>query len=71
MILAEISDEQYKKATEWLGEHSKVCDWASGDRYAGAIGGTTSWIITVTSISQLISINCTCGARMLVDGEDL
>jgi hypothetical protein len=52
-------------------DHMRDCEWASGKKYAGAIGGIASWIVTPTSIGDLISMRCCCGAQKLVNGGSL
>lgn len=70
-ILIQITDEQYDKALEMWRKHTETCGWASGEIYAGAIGGCQSWVGTATSLGQLISIQCTCGWSFLANGDDL
>ena len=56
-----LTKEEYQHAMEWLQEHAKLCSWANGKRYAGAIGGTISWSGANTSIGQIVNIECVCG----------
>jgi len=69
--IGHLFNEELEGAYEWWAQHQDECEWASGKKYAGAIGGIMSWIITPTSIGDLISMRCACGAEKLVNGKML
>lgn len=69
--IGHLFDHELEVAYDWWSQHMDECEWASGKKYTGAVGGCSSWIITPTSIGDLISIRCTCGAQKLVNGKSL
>lgn len=55
----ELSEREVERVREWIDHHSKTHKLSS----VGAIGGRWTYRITPTSIGDLISIECFCGAE--------
>ena len=57
MAKFELDPDELKKSNEWLEKH--LAEKHGGKQpYAGAIGGNFSYIVTYTSLGQIVHIYC-------------
>jgi hypothetical protein len=69
-----LTDEQERKIKEWDNpETGHVCSLKrenGNGKYAGAIGGHLSYSFTPTSIGEIVTVKCACGAELDVTDYD-
>ena len=63
----EIDEEEWQAIDKWNDEHPCKYKPAHGmKKYAGAIGGSLSITFLPTSIGEIITVKCGCGAELTV-----
>lgn len=60
----ELSEKDLNKINTWLGEHecsARTSNYGiENERYAGAIGGSTTYCFTPTGLGTMVSAKCVC-----------
>ena len=64
-----LSDEQMKKAHEWLEGHSKTCPYFSAQT-AGWFGSPLSYVFCPHGIGEGVQVVCACGEKLDISTED-
>ena len=62
-MIFELNEKEVELYKKWREEHEKTCEWLSGKKDAGAIGGVLSIVFVMTSIGNMPKVYCTCGEK--------
>ena len=63
-----LTDEEYNTIKEWANNHK--CPCKCGDRRSlSCSGGEISVTFTPTAIGIVISANCICGEKIIIDNR--
>jgi len=62
-MIFKISDKKWDEYAEWVKTHECSCR-KDGIRYAGAIGGATTFEFTPTGLGDIVIAKCICGEKI-------